>query len=58
MIEQFQIGQYSVTVKSRLAEGGFGFVDLVHERSGRELVVRCPYPAEHLPAYPLPCCSL
>lgn len=38
--ETFQIGAYSVVVKKRLAEGGFGFVDLVSEhRSGKDLCV-------------------
>ena len=38
--ETFQIGSYSVAVKKRLAEGGFGFVDLVNEqRSGKDLCV-------------------
>ena len=43
MSEQFQIGSYHLTVKNRLAEGGFGFVDLVYENNSRQDLVlkRC-----------------
>ena len=31
-MSELRIGNYSVVVTRRLAEGGFGFVDLVHSR--------------------------
>lgn len=37
--EEFRIGGIMVTVKERLAEGGFGFVDLVTDSSNRDFVV-------------------
>lgn len=38
--EEFRIGGITVTVKERLAEGGFGFVDLATDSTNRQLVVR------------------
>ena len=37
--EEIRIGGTTVTVKERLAEGGFGFVDLVTDASNRDFVV-------------------
>jgi hypothetical protein len=39
--EMLHVGNFSVVTKSRLAEGGFGFVDLVEDTiSHTEYVVR------------------
>ena len=37
--EEIRIGGTMVVVKERLAEGGFGFVDLVTDSTNRDLVV-------------------
>ena len=34
--EFLRIGEYSVSVTRRIAEGGFGFVDLVHSRQTKQ----------------------
>jgi AP2-associated kinase len=34
-VTELRIGNYTVCVKNRLAEGGFGYVDLVYEASSR-----------------------
>lgn len=38
--EEIRVGGTMVVVKERLAEGGFGFVDLVMDSTNRDLVVR------------------
>lgn len=37
--EELRVGGVTVAVKERLAEGGFGYVDLVADNSHRDLVV-------------------
>lgn len=37
--EEVRIGGMVLTVKERIAEGGFGFVDLVTDASSRDFVV-------------------
>ena len=34
-VTELRVGNYTVCVKNRLAEGGFGYVDLVYEASSR-----------------------
>jgi hypothetical protein len=41
--EEFRVAGLAVSVKERLAEGGFGFVDLVTDSSNREFVVSKGY---------------
>ena len=42
--EEYNIEGYVVSVKKRLAEGGFGFIDLVNDtRTNRDFCVSC-YP--------------
>lgn len=37
--EEIRVGGHSVVVKQRIAEGGFGFVDLVSDSQNRDMVV-------------------
>jgi AP2-associated kinase len=35
-VVELKVGSFSISVKNRLAEGGFGFVDLVYETSSKQ----------------------
>ena len=39
-MSELRIGQYCVTIKSQIAEGGFGLIYLVVDRQSRELVLK------------------
>ncbi len=36
MASELRIGGYSISITRRIAEGGFGFVDLVHSKQAKQ----------------------
>ena len=50
-VEEIQVGNYLVTIQGRLAEGGFGFIDLVTDNASKELYVLKRCSVNHEAAY-------